>query len=315
MANPTDRAIAQAFRELGAGNSEQAILWRRIEQRARAIDSALFSAFNHRECPSCHCKSVLTDAPAHIDGCREATRIDAATSYAVRPIDRLLSELREIEAIRQGIGASQEIADEYGRRCAQFLQLNHAEMVAALDVPMEPPSAAPPACDNPSGMWCKSCRGTGVSHCSDPVNCGGMKPMSHHDGCRHTNSAQAVAEVVFNRPNNYSQGHRIKWLTQAVLPVGTKLYTHPLADAEDATKAAFNAGINWERETGKDAEDAARYRFLRDRALHFENGELPTPWCVIGFVVRDVTPLHDQWLDAEIDGAMEIEAARDGEGA
>lgn len=79
MANPTDRAIAQAFRELGAGNSEQAILWRRIEQRAHAIDSALFTAFNHRECPSCHCKSLLTDAPAHIEGCREATRIDVAT--------------------------------------------------------------------------------------------------------------------------------------------------------------------------------------------------------------------------------------------
>lgn len=38
---------------------------------------------------------------------------------------------------------------------------------------------------------------------------------------------EAVAEVVANRPSNYSAGHRIKWLTDAVLPVGTKLYREP----------------------------------------------------------------------------------------
>lgn len=35
---PSDRAIAQAFYEIGAGNSEQAINWQRIERRARELD-------------------------------------------------------------------------------------------------------------------------------------------------------------------------------------------------------------------------------------------------------------------------------------
>ncbi len=42
-----------------------------------------------------------------------------------------------------------------------------------------------PACDNASGEWCEACRKTGLSHCSDPANCGGMKPMRHHVGCAH----------------------------------------------------------------------------------------------------------------------------------
>lgn len=40
MTRPSDRAIAQAFYEVGAGNSEQAIGWQRIERRAREIDAA-----------------------------------------------------------------------------------------------------------------------------------------------------------------------------------------------------------------------------------------------------------------------------------
>lgn len=42
-----------------------------------------------------------------------------------------------------------------------------------------------PKCDNPSGEYCKACRETGMYHCSDPDNCGGMQPMRHHDKCRH----------------------------------------------------------------------------------------------------------------------------------
>jgi|GEM_PF-4189010 len=30
---------------------------------------------------------------------------------------------------------------------------------------------------NPSGMYCQECRDTGLAHCSDPVNCGGMLPV------------------------------------------------------------------------------------------------------------------------------------------
>jgi hypothetical protein len=34
-----------------------------------------------------------------------------------------------------------------------------------------------PVSDNPSGQYCPECRATGLLHCSDPVNCGGMRPM------------------------------------------------------------------------------------------------------------------------------------------
>lgn len=32
--------------------------------------------------------------------------------------------------------------------------------------------------NNPSGLWCISCRRCGTAHCSDPVNCGGMIPLA-----------------------------------------------------------------------------------------------------------------------------------------
>jgi len=35
-----------------------------------------------------------------------------------------------------------------------------------------------PIADNPSNMYCQSCRSVGLLHCSDPQNCGGMAPMS-----------------------------------------------------------------------------------------------------------------------------------------
>tara|TARA_R110000744_G_C19064408_1_gene529372 strand:+ start:224 stop:406 length:183 start_codon:yes stop_codon:yes gene_type:complete len=31
--------------------------------------------------------------------------------------------------------------------------------------------------DNPSGMYCPSCRASGVSHCANPEWCGGMQLM------------------------------------------------------------------------------------------------------------------------------------------
>lgn len=48
-----------------------------------------------------------------------------------------------------------------------------------------------PLCDNPSGHYCKSCRSSGVSHCSDPSyvgelqGCAAMKPMACHETCSH----------------------------------------------------------------------------------------------------------------------------------
>lgn len=57
-------------------------------------------------------------------------------------------------------------------------------------------------CDNPSGTWCRSCRATGMMmHCSDPINCGGMVPMAHHDDCEHTkpNTGNAEADKHIGR--------------------------------------------------------------------------------------------------------------------
>jgi hypothetical protein len=34
-----------------------------------------------------------------------------------------------------------------------------------------------PLSDNPSGMYCPACRATGVSHCANPEDCGGMRLM------------------------------------------------------------------------------------------------------------------------------------------
>ena len=52
----------------------------------------------------------------------------------------------------------------------------------ALDVERRILAALTPApqhegLDNPSGMACTGCRSVGAWHCSDPENCGGMKPM------------------------------------------------------------------------------------------------------------------------------------------
>ena len=39
------------------------------------------------------------------------------------------------------------------------------------------PEADAPIKDNPSGLYCKACRETGLAHCSEPDYCGQMKPM------------------------------------------------------------------------------------------------------------------------------------------
>jgi hypothetical protein len=48
--------------------------------------------------------------------------------------------------------------------------------------------ASTPECDNHSGNYCPDCRWTGLSHCSYPDECGGMRQMrTPEGGCkRHT---------------------------------------------------------------------------------------------------------------------------------
>jgi len=40
------------------------------------------------------------------------------------------------------------------------------------------PEPDAPMSDNPSGLYCPSCRGAGFSHCSEPDYCGQMRPMN-----------------------------------------------------------------------------------------------------------------------------------------
>ena len=39
------------------------------------------------------------------------------------------------------------------------------------------PAEDAPLSDNPSGLYCKACRETGLAHCGSPEYCGGMRLM------------------------------------------------------------------------------------------------------------------------------------------
>ena len=45
-------------------------------------------------------------------------------------------------------------------------------------------TAAPdaPLADNPSGLYCPTCRAIGLAHCAAPEWCGEMRPMKQGDG-------------------------------------------------------------------------------------------------------------------------------------
>jgi hypothetical protein len=49
------------------------------------------------------------------------------------------------------------------------------------------PAADAPVSDNPSGMYCPSCRRGGLSHCAHPEHCGCMKLMRPTDSTKEGN--------------------------------------------------------------------------------------------------------------------------------
>ncbi len=55
------------------------------------------------------------------------------------------------------------------------------------------------------------------------------------------------------------------------------------------------------------AEDAARYRWLRDEAIHYEDQSQRTPWVWAAVDISDYDgyPLWDQQLDREVDDARQ----------
>lgn len=65
----------------------------------------------------------------------------------------------------------------------------------------------------------------------------------------------------------------------------------------------------------EDARDAARYRWLRNKALDpvacMDRGDRFEPWCVIGNSAKDSGPCDGDDLDAAIDAAIAQEAERE----
>jgi len=53
--------------------------------------------------------------------------------------------------------------------------------MAAFDYLEKEPAVDAPISDNPSGLYCPSCRATGVAHCAYPEECGGMRRMKPKD--------------------------------------------------------------------------------------------------------------------------------------
>ena len=50
-------------------------------------------------------------------------------------------------------------------------------MSESFDYLEKEPAPDAPISDNPSGLYCPTCRDTGVSHCGYPEECGGMRRM------------------------------------------------------------------------------------------------------------------------------------------
>ena len=74
------------------------------------------------------------------------------------------------------------------------------------------------------------------------------------------------------------------------------------ADLKPYVFAAARALI--EAEIERLRQDAERYRWLRDRAIHAGDDGKETPWCVRGTCHEDAEPLGFEDLDAAVDAAL-----------
>lgn len=84
--------------------------------------------------------------------------------------------------------------------------------------------------------------------------------------------------------------------------------------AADPAKPGADETVTLEIPTGQtsDARDAARYRWLRDRAINFGlDDEKGTPYCVYGIGAGDANPTDGEELDNMIDHCAEIDAAKE----
>ena len=60
----------------------------------------------------------------------------------------------------------------------------------------------------------------------------------------------------------------------------------------------------WNAQAEKNAKDAERYRWLRDKAYFYGGNGYPTVWCVIGTCADDMAPTHSAAMETAIDAAM-----------
>lgn len=67
-----------------------------------------------------------------------------------------------------------------------------------------------PISDNPSGTYCPDCRATGLSHCSDPINCGGMKKMAGPFTDMHVNPIREGDYMTVHEHANQCCTHRVR---------------------------------------------------------------------------------------------------------
>lgn len=118
------------------------------------------------------CAERITELEAALEKARaEAKRMDLARDQFLGERNMLAEALREIQ--RGDMTGMMELTEaEAARTRATWAIKRIGTPVAALT-----PAPQHEGLDNPSGMACTACRSVGAWHCSDPENCGGMKPM------------------------------------------------------------------------------------------------------------------------------------------
>lgn len=93
---------------------------------------------------------------------------------------------------------------------------------------------AKPLCDNSSGTHCVACREIGLSHCSDPVNCGCMRPMEHYVGCGH------AADGRHDPDNKRKEARRVVLFDQD----GGALYLRNVQPNEPGAMPTYGVVVN-----------------------------------------------------------------------
>lgn len=101
----------------------------------------------------------------------------------------------------------------------------------------------------------------------------------------------------------YRAGEPVKDAYHAVQESARRLSKQPLVDP--ARSSAHATACPTSEQRSLDAVDAARYRWLRDKAVRAEPPEEDglMVWCVIGTASEDCGPCYGEELDSRVDAA------------